>query len=275
MSAFVEIRGVHKVHSRASVLESRRRSVHAVKDVSFAIERGSVFGLVGESGSGKSTLARALLFLDPPTQGEVLVDGEVLGDLNRQELQRMRRRMQIVFQDPHSALNPRLRIETCVGEGLANAGVPHRKRRDRIAQMLELVGIPVSRMGSYPHEFSGGMKQRIVIARALAVEPELLVLDEPVSSLDVSIQAQIINLLHRLRKEMNLTYLFISHDLNLVGYVSDVIGVMRRGELVELAPAEVLFDKPAHEYTQQLLRSAPVYVDRRKKPEILPRRDVS
>lgn len=274
MSAFVTVRDLHKVHRRSALLTSRQRPVHAVNGVSFEIERGTVFGLVGESGSGKSTLARALLYLDRPTSGQVLVDEIDLGALSRKQLVQMRRRMQIVSQDPTSALNPRLKIETSVGEGLANRGVHRRQRRDRVAEVLELVGIPASRMHHYPHEFSGGMKQRICIARALAVKPDLLVLDEPVSSLDVSIQAQIINLLTRLRTELNLTYLFISHDLNLVGYISDTIGVMRRGELVELASAEVLLDRPSHEYTQELLRSVPVYVDRRVSNHVLHKRSV-
>ncbi len=275
MSGFVEVRNLHKVHRRAALLTSRQRPVHAVHDVSFEIERGTVFGLVGESGSGKSTLARALLYLDPPTSGQVLIDGIDLGSLGRKQLVRIRHRVQIVAQDPTSALNPRLTIEMSVGEGLANRGESRRLRRDRVAEVLELVDIPASRMHHYPHEFSGGMKQRICIARALAVEPDLLVLDEPVSSLDVSIQAQIINLLTRLRKEMNLTYLFISHDLNLVGYISDTIGVMRRGELVELAPTGALLESPSHEYTQELLRSVPVYVDRRVTKHVLIQRSVS
>ncbi len=264
MSGFVEVRGIHKIHHRSSVVASRRRPVHAVKNVSFDIQRGTVFGLVGESGSGKSSLARALLYLDPPTEGHVSIDGVDPAELSDRLLKRMRRRMQIVQQDPDGALNPRLRIESCVAEGLANIGMTRSRRRDRVAEMLELVGIPLSRMREFPHQFSGGMKQRIVIARALAVEPELLVLDEPVSSLDVSIQAQIVNLLCRLRVDMGLTYLFISHDLNLVAYLSDTIGVMRRGELVEVAPAEVLLSSPAHEYTKMLLRSVPVYVDTSK-----------
>lgn len=260
MSRLLEVAGLHKVYERSALLSARRHAVHAVRDVSFQLERGTIFGLVGESGSGKSTLARAMLHIDPPTEGTVTFSGRAVASIPRREL---RQKMQIVSQDPNSALNPRLRIETSVGEGLANAGVRGDERKRRVMEMLELVGIPASRMHHYPHEFSGGMKQRICIARALAVAPELLVLDEPVSSLDVSIQAQIINLLTDLKSKLNLTYVFISHDINLVGYISDVIGVMRQGELVELGPTETLMTGANHEYTQKLLGSVPRYVDRR------------
>jgi peptide/nickel transport system ATP-binding protein/oligopeptide transport system ATP-binding protein len=261
--SLLELKDVNKIHFRRSMIEVPSRRVHAVCDVSFTLERGETLGIVGESGSGKSTLARAMLFLDPPTSGTVRFDGSDLTAQSRSQWKAFRRRAQIVFQDPHGALNPRMRIEHVVAEGLGSKAGKGKRQREQVAELLELVGIDPARMGHYPHEFSGGQKQRIVIARALAVEPELLVLDEPVSNLDVSIQAQIINLLMDLKRKLNLTYVFISHDLSLVGYLSDRIGVMKEGRLVELAAADSLLSAPEHPYTSRLFESAPVYVDRR------------
>ena len=234
-----------------------RGGVLAVDRVSFSIPRGSVFGLVGESGCGKTTLARALLHLDPPTSGDVLFDGVDLGTLSRRDLRARRRRMQIVFQDPNSALNPRMRVRTSVEEGLRNLHTPRKERERRVRDLLELVGIPPEHADRYPHEFSGGQKQRLVVARSLTMEPEFLVLDEPVSNLDVSIQAQIINLLLDLKERLSLTYLFISHDLHLVAYLSDQVGVMYRGRLVETAPTERIMERPVHPYTLRLFSSVP------------------
>ena len=229
----------------------------AVDRVSFGIEKDSVFGLVGESGCGKTTLARALLYLDAPSSGEIWFDGTLLGDLGTRELRRFRRRMQIVFQDPNSALNPKMKILHSLEEGLINLGVAKDARRRRIVELLELVGISPAQIQRYPHEFSGGQKQRIVVARALSMNPEFLVLDEPVSNLDVSIQAQIINLLLDLKTEFSLTYLFISHDLHLVAYLSDRIAVMYQGRIVELAPTDELIRRPVHPYTVRLFSSVP------------------
>ncbi|MFW5741833.1 MAG: ATP-binding cassette domain-containing protein [Spirochaetota bacterium] len=263
MTPLLEVNDLNKVHRRHSLLDAATRTVHAVRDVSFTLEPGEILGIVGESGSGKTTLARAVLFLDPPTSGTVRFEGVDVARLRGRELLRFRDRAQIVFQDPHGALNPRLRVGRAVEEGMIAQGVPAGRRRERAAELFELVGLEPDRMDRYPHEFSGGQKQRIVVARALAVDPALLVLDEPVSSLDVSIQAQILNLLLEIKTRLGLTYIFISHDLNLVGYLSDRIGVMRRGELVELAPARTLLEHPRAEYTRTLFGSAPHYHDRR------------
>lgn len=229
-----------------------RPATSAVRGVSLTMPRGGVFGLVGESGSGKTTLARALLFLDPPTEGRVRFDGVDLGGLRRSEIRAMRRRMQIVFQDPTGALNPRLRVRKSLEEGLHNLGLGGAEVVERIDEVSDLVSIPATHLVRYPHEFSGGQIQRLVIARALTMRPEFLVLDEPVSSLDVSIQARIVNLLIDVKQKLSLTYLFISHDLNLVAYLCDRIAVMRAGRLVEVGNADDLIEAPSHIYTRRL-----------------------
>ncbi|UCD79584.1 MAG: ABC transporter ATP-binding protein [Desulfobacterales bacterium] len=257
MDRFIEIKNLVKIFYGRGILKQRRVAVRAVDKVSFGIERNTVFGLVGESGCGKTTLVRSVLYLDPPTSGEVWFDGKQLGLLSTRRLRSFRKRMQIVFQDPNSALNPKMRIEDSLAEGLVNLKFPVRERSRRIKKLLDLVGIAASHRSRYPHEFSGGQKQRIVIARALCMEPDFLVLDEPVSNLDVSIQAQIINLLLDLKEELSLTYLFISHDLNLVAYFSDRIGVMYKGRLVEMASTEQMMNRPRHPYTLKLFSSVP------------------
>ncbi len=257
MDRFLEIKKLEKLYYGRRLFGRQRSAVRAVDGVSLTIDRDTVFGLVGESGCGKTSLARSVLYLDPPTAGEVWFNGVLLGELSAQELRSHRMRMQIVFQDPNSALNPKMRIADSLAEGLINRGISLAERNSRIEKMLDLVGIPIAHRLRYPHEFSGGQKQRIVIARALTMEPDFLVLDEPVSNLDVSIQAQIINLLLDLKKELALTYLFISHDLNLVGYVSDRIGVMFNGRLVELAAAGEMMNNPCHPYTLKLFSSVP------------------
>jgi len=257
MAGLIEARSLSKRHLGGGLLKKAGTGVLAVDRVSFSIGRGSVFGLVGESGCGKSTLARALLYLDPPTAGEVLFDGTRLGGLSPRQLRVCRRRMQIVFQDPNSALDPKMRVRDSLQEGLVNLGMAPRQRERRVSELLELVEIPPAQGGRYPHEFSGGQKQRIVIARALSVSPEFLALDEPVSNLDVSIQAQIINLLLDLKERLALTYLFISHDLNLVAYLSDRVAVMYGGRLVELADTPEITAHPLHPYTLRLFYSAP------------------
>lgn len=257
MDNYIQVQGLEKVFRGTGLLKRAENQVRAVDRVCFSIPKKSVFGLVGESGSGKTTLSRALLALTSPTAGRVFVDGTDLGSLKRRELRRFRRRMQIVFQDPNSALNPKLKLEKSLAEGLENLGMERSARRRRMAELLDLVGLPFSAVDRYPHEFSGGQKQRLVIARALATEPDFLILDEPVSNLDVSIQAQIINLLLDLKRELELTYLFISHDLNLVGYLSDRMAVMQRGRIVEQGGTEALLAAPRHPYTRRLFEAVP------------------
>jgi oligopeptide/dipeptide ABC transporter ATP-binding protein len=257
MDRFIEIKNLVKDFYGRGFLNRRKTAMRAVDHVSFSIDRNAVFGLVGESGCGKTTLVRSILYLDPPTSGEIRVDGVSLDTLSAHQLRSFRKRMQIVFQDPNSALNPKMRIEDSLAEGLVNRGFPASERQRRIKRLLDLVGIASAHRSRFPHEFSGGQKQRIVIARALCMEPDFLVLDEPVSNLDVSIQAQIINLLLDLKKELALTYLFISHDLNLVVYFSDRLGVMYQGRLVELASADQIMRNPCHPYTRMLFSSVP------------------
>jgi oligopeptide/dipeptide ABC transporter ATP-binding protein len=257
MAALVELNGLVKEFHSPGLIAARRRSIRAVDGVSLSIGTGSIFGLVGESGCGKTSLARALLYLDPPSAGEVRFDGIPLGRLSSGALKAVRSHMQIVFQDPNSALDPRLRVGRSLEEGLVNRRVPRDERQRRIGTLLERVGLSPDQRSRYPHQFSSGQKQRLVIARALAVEPDFLILDEPVSNLDVSIQAQIINLLLDLKRELALTFLFISHDLNLVAYLSDTIAVMHRGRIVEQAAAEELVARPLHPYTQRLFASQP------------------
>ncbi len=257
MDRFLIVKNLVKRYRRPGLFGSAGAGVCAVDRVSFDMARETVFGLVGESGCGKTSLVRSILFLDPPTSGEVWFDGTCLNTLPARRRRDFRKRMQIVFQDPNSALNPKMRIEDSLAEGLVNRGIPSPERNRRIDKLLDMVGIRSAHRRRYPHEFSGGQKQRIVIARALSMEPDFLVLDEPVSNLDVSIQAQIINLLLDLKQALKLTYLFISHDLNLVAYVSDRIGVMYRGRLVEVAATEEIMQRARHPYTLRLFASMP------------------
>jgi ABC-type oligopeptide transport system ATPase subunit len=233
--------------------------VKAVDGVSFEIGEGTTLGLVGESGSGKSTTAYAALQLVRPTAGSVRFDGRELTRLSRAELRRMRRQMQIVFQDPYAALDPRMTVGRIVGEPLQAHGIGDRRsRRARVAELLELVGFDPAYTNRYPHEFSGGQRQRIGIARALALNPRLIICDEPVSALDVSIQAQILNLLKDLQRDLGLSYLFIAHDLAVVRSMSDTIAVMHQGKIVEQGPAERVYEQPRSDYTRALLAAVPV-----------------
>lgn len=234
------------------------RSIKAVDGVDFEIETGKTLGLVGESGCGKSTVAKLILKLLEADTGKIIYDGRDIADLSQNDMKPYRKEMQIVFQDPFSSLNPRMTIEQSIGEGLRILGIGnHGEREKRVEKLLEMVGIAPSAADRFPHEFSGGQRQRIGIARALSVEPSLIICDEPVSALDVSIQAQILNLLRGLQDRLDLTYLFISHDLNVVGYLSDNVAVMYRGIIMEYAPVDALFENPRHPYTLALLSAVP------------------
>jgi peptide/nickel transport system ATP-binding protein len=235
-----------------------RLTVKAVNGVTLDIYPGETLGLVGESGSGKSTLGRLVLRLIEPTAGRVMFDGRDLAALSRAELRALRQKMQLVFQDPYSSLNPRMRVKSIVGEGLEIHGLARgREKLERVAELLDLVGLEADAMNRYPHEFSGGQRQRIGIARALAVNPRFLVLDEPVSALDVSIQAQIVNLLQDLQERLSLTYLFIAHDLRVVEHISRRVAIMYLGKIVELADCDELFRNARHPYTRALLSAIP------------------
>ena len=233
--------------------------VKAVDGISFKIERGKTMGLVGESGCGKSTCGRTILRLLEKTSGEVRIDGKDIFSLSREELRRFRPKVQIVFQDPYSSLSPRLSVGEIIGEAVREHGiVPEEEFDDYITRVMEACGLPDYYKGRYPHEFSGGQRQRICIARALALNPEFIVCDEPVSALDVSIQAQVINLLKELQKDFGLTYLFISHDLSVVEHISDTVGVMYLGTMVEFSDTDKIFAKPLHPYTQALFSAIPI-----------------
>lgn len=244
---------------KKSILSKNNSYVKAVDGVSFTIKRGTTMGLVGESGCGKSTTGRTLLRLQEKTDGEVYFNGQEIFSLNKEELRKMRPNIQIVFQDPFSSLSPRLPVGEIIGEGVREHGiVPAEEFDDYITRIMKACGLQEYHKDRYPHEFSGGQRQRICIARALALNPDFIVCDEPVSALDVSIQAQIINLLRKLQKEFNLTYLFISHDLSVVEHISDTVGVMYLGNMVEYSDTEKLFEKPLHPYTQALFSAIPI-----------------
>jgi len=261
MSApLLDVRSLHKTYtSRSGWPASREHVVRAVNDVSFDVRPGETFGLVGESGCGKSTVARCILRLIPPTAGSIRFQDEDLLALKAERLRRVRRELQIIFQDPYSSLDPRMTVRGILLEPFEIHRVGTQAERDkRVRELADLVGLPESALKKYPHEFSGGQRQRIGIARALALSPKLVVADEPVSALDLSIRAQVINLLADLQQQFGLTYLFIAHDLTLVRHVCHRVAVMRRGQIVELADTDELFSNPRHPYTRRLMDAIPI-----------------
>ena len=245
--------------------------VHAVDSVDLTIYEGETIGVVGESGCGKSTLGRCILQLIRPTAGNVLYRGEDITKLNKEQMRQMRRKMQLIFQDPYASLNPRMTVLELIMAPLEAFGIGTMEERvQRVKEIMELVGMPENMMNRYPHEFSGGQRQRIVIARALVLNPEFVVRDEPVSALDVSVRAQVLNLIQELKKKKHLTYMFISHDLSVVKYISDRIAVMYLGRIVEIAEKNELYNNPQHPYTKALLSAIPIPdVDNKMKREIL------
>ena len=274
--SLLEIRDLKKHFPVGDGLFSRGKgAVKAVDGVTLSVNEGETLGLVGESGCGKSTLGRAILRLIEPTSGEVIFQGKNLLAISQRELRDMRREMQIIFQDPYASLNPRMRVGDIVGEGLEIHKLAKGKaKRERVMELLHQVGLREDHYDRYPHEFSGGQRQRIGIARALAVNPKFIVCDEPVSSLDVSIQAQIINLLQELQEKMHLTYLFISHDLRVVEHISHRVAIMYLGKVVEIAKSDTIYRDAKHPYTRALLSAVPIPDMGRKKERVVLEGDV-
>ncbi|HSL75901.1 MAG TPA: oligopeptide/dipeptide ABC transporter ATP-binding protein [Candidatus Limnocylindrales bacterium] len=264
-----------KVHFpiRSGIFQTEVGTVKAVDGITFEVRRGETLGLVGESGCGKSTTGRAMIRLREPTAGTVTFDGIQLGTLKSEELRKMRRRMQIIFQDPYGSLDPRMTVGSIIAEPIETHRLASGSaKKERIADLLRIVGLDPNYVSRYPHEFSGGQRQRIGVARALAVEPEFIVCDEPISALDVSIQAQVLNLLTDLREQLGLTYLFIAHDLSVVKHISDRVAVMYLGKIVEIGPPDIMYANPAHPYTRALLSAVPVpdpVMERKRKRVIL------
>lgn len=250
-------------------------NVKAVDDISITINAGETFGLVGESGSGKSTVGRTILRLHDKTEGEVKFKGIDLYNVSKEELRKLRPKMQLIFQDPYSSLNPRVRVGDAIGEAMVDHGlITKAEVRDRVLEVMELCGLSAYQIDRFPHEFSGGQRQRIGIARALALNPDLIIADEPVSALDVSIQAQIINLFHQLQQKRGLAYLFISHDLSVVEHLCTKVGVMYLGSMMETAPRDELFNNPLHPYTKALISAIPVPVPKLKRERIVLKGDI-
>jgi oligopeptide transport system ATP-binding protein len=275
--ALLRIKNLKKYFPIRGGLFSREVArVHAVDDISFEILKGETLGLVGESGCGKSTTGRCILRLIEPTEGEVWFEDKNVTTLDKRSLRHLRRDMQIIFQDPYASLNPRMTVGSIIGEALVihKLAKSKREREERVVSLLETVGLSSDHLRRYPHEFSGGQRQRIGIARALAVSPKLIVADEPVSALDVSIQAQVINLLEDLQKQFNLTYLFIAHDLSVVEHISTRVAVMYLGKIVEIAAGKELYTNPKHPYTEALLSAVPIPDPTMKRKRIILEGDV-
>jgi oligopeptide transport system ATP-binding protein len=258
---------------RGTIFRKQVGAVRAVDGISFDVRRGETLGLVGESGCGKSTTGRAILQLHRPTSGSVIFEGKDLVQMKGEDLRKMRRRMQMIFQDPYASLNPRMTVGEIIGEPLLVHNLASKKEADqKVEDLLQLVGLNSAYANRYPHEFSGGQRQRVGVARALALNPSLIVCDEPISALDVSIQAQVVNLLEDLQSQFNLTYLFIAHDLSMVRHISTRVAVMYLGKIVELAARDVLYAHPLHPYTQALLSAVPIpdpAVEEKRKRQIL------
>ncbi len=265
----LQVRDLKKYFFRERIFSSDKKPIRAVDGISFSIRKGETLGLVGESGCGKTTAGKSILRLIEPTSGEILFKGQDILRIDREPMRRLRPNMQFIFQDPYESLNPRMKVGEIVGEGLEVHGMAHGKEKiRRVSEMLEQVGLHPRDAQRYPHEFSGGQRQRIGIARAISLHPELIIADEPVSALDVSIQAQILNLLMDLRDQLGLTYLFISHDLRIVKHISDRIAVMYLGKMVEMANGEDLFRQPLHPYTQLLLKAIPTLDPSRRREDV-------
>ncbi len=254
----IEVRSLKMYFPVANSVFGRRKQLKAVDDVSFELYPGETFGLVGESGCGKTTVGRTLVRLYRPTAGQILYRGTDIANLDEKQVLPYRRRMQMIFQDPYASLNPRMTVSSIIAEPMKLQGAPQQEITARVAELIEQVGLKKDHLNRYPHEFSGGQRQRIGIARSLAMRPEFIVCDEPISALDVSIQAQVINMLEELQEQMGMTYLFVSHDLSMVRHISHRVGVMYLGHMVELASAEELYSNMQHPYTQALMSAVPI-----------------
>ncbi|WP_236777806.1 dipeptide ABC transporter ATP-binding protein [Anoxybacter fermentans] len=277
MKKLLEVKNLKKHFPiKGGIFGKQVGSVKAVDGVSFYIKDGETLGMVGESGCGKSTTGRLILRLIEPTEGEVIFEGKNILTFNKKQMREMRRKMQIIFQDPYASLNPRMTVGNIIGEAIEihKLAKTKQEKEERVQQLLEQVGLTRAHANRYPHEFSGGQRQRIGIARALAVNPKLIICDEPVSALDVSIQAQVINLMQDLQQKLGLTYLFIAHDLSVVKHISDRVAVMYLGKIVELAETNELYDNPKHPYTQALLSAIPIPDPTIKRERILLEGDV-